>query len=194
MTPEDLGIQSLDPNHALQLLTLRAPVMPYGTFARTSHMPGTIHFYTEDRKFTRLFARPERILMTGCSGLVEPNCSSFNDLPLITALYGIYRKRAVARYWQACGIPVSVDLNVDDYALPYALLGVPRGWRSYSARSHRNAGPDAIVRRLRIAQEHAGDNDVAFYVFGGGKKIRKICDEHGLTYVPEHMRVVRGIE
>ena len=188
---ERLEIPPLDGNPALQLLTLPKPVVPYGSVARGSIMEGTFHFYTDDSKFTRLFARPERILSTCCTGCIEPNPSTGPGVPMVAALFGIYRKRAVARFWQDAGIPISVDLSVDESVLPFALIGVPAGWRSYAVRSHRHHDLAWIERRHDLAVAHAGDDAIMFIVVGGGKIIRKECEARGWIQVPEHCRISR---
>ena len=188
---EALGIPQLDPDPAKQLLTVPQPVVPYGTVPRGSPMPGTFHFYTADQKFTRLFSRPERILATGCAACVEPNCSTGPGVPLAAALFGIFRKRTVGRFWQAAGIRLCVDLNVDDAVLPYALLGVPAGWRSYAVRKHRHHQLEWIARRWLLARAHAGTDDFLFLVVGGGAAVGAAAAGHGWTALPEHCRLSR---
>ena len=187
--PAALGIPSLTLDR--QALDLYEPVIPYGTIPRGHEMRGTFHFYVADQKFTRLFAAPHRILNTGCRACFEPNCSTGPDVPLAAALFGIHRKRAVASIWQSWGLDIVVDLSVDDSVLPYALLGVPLGWRSYAVRSHRFHGLDWIERRHAMAVERAAGEDVTFTVVGGGKAVRETCEARGWLQVPEHCRLVR---
>jgi hypothetical protein len=190
-TAEFLGVPTLDADPARQLLTVLQPVVPYGTIPRGHPMPGTFHFYTADQKFTRLFARPERILATGCAGCIEPNPTTGPGVPLAAALFGIWRKRAAAKFWQTCGIRIAVDLNVDDSVLPYALLGVPAGWQSYAVRKHRHHGLDWLIARHDLAVAHAGRPDITFIVVGGGAAVGAACAERGWTQVPEHCRFLR---
>ncbi len=186
---EQLEIPKLDLSH--QLTELRVPVIPYGSIPRTMKMSGTFHAYVADHKFTRLFANPERILLSGCTGCIEVNPSTGPGVPLIAALFGIYRKRAVSARWQAAGINIAVDLNIDDAVLPYALLGVPEGWASYAVRKHRFDDLDAILKRHEIAVNHSGIPNPTFIVVGGGAKLRIECEQRGWIHVPEHCRLVR---
>lgn len=186
------GIPTLDAR--LQLTELVPPVYPYGTVPRTRKVGGTVHCYVDDGKFTRLFANPARILLTGCEGVFEPNCSTGPGVPRACAVFGIYRKRAAASYWQSLGLNICVDLNVYDRDLDLALLGVPRGWASYATRTHRGNTTADPERRWEMAKKHAGTDSVFFAVVGGGKAVKDACLRHGWHYVPEHFRVVMGEE
>lgn len=190
MTAEDWQIPSLNPS--LQLDQLALPVLPYGTVPRTQVTGGTIHFYVDDAKFSRLVTRPDRLLAHQPAAAFEPNFSTGPDIPRALALAGICHKRRIAAYWQAHGIPIAVDLNVDDACLDLALLGVPAGWWSYATRMHRRDTMQSAVTRWRLAVEHAGTTAVRFIVVGGGKRVEAECLGRGWTYVPEHCRVVRG--
>lgn len=192
MNADDWGIPTLDPSR--QAVALTPPVWPYGSVGRGRQPGGTVHFYTADNRFTRLFANPGRLLMTGCVAAFETNCSTGPGIPRAVALHGIYRKRAAAAHWQSQGLDIVVDLNVDDGVLDLALLGVPRGWRSYATRAHRGDSVDDHARRHRMAVWHADGQDVVFTVVGGGKRTRAICEAHGWLHVPEHCRAVRGLE
>lgn len=192
MTAQEWGIPTLDLNR--QAMTLVSPILPYGSFPRYRKTGGTIHFYISDQKFTRLFANPSRILQTGCSVAFEPNCTTGPTVPRAAALFGIYRKRAVACHWQAQGLDVVVDLNVCDDAIDLALLGVPKGWRSYATRAHRGDSIADHERRYQMGVSHGESSEILFVVVGGGKVTKAACRERGWTHVPEYCRVVRGEE
>ena len=190
MDAETLGIPALD--LAMQIESLTLPCVPYGSLGRGRPMAGTYHFYTADRRFTRLIARPDRIFVSGCVAAIEPNFSTGPDCPLALVLWGVYQKRRIARFWQDSGLAVAVDLNVD--RLDVALLGVPQGWQSYATRWHRKDTADVLERTWALATCHADPNPPRMIVFGGGPKVRTICETHGWTYVPENCRMVRGLE
>jgi hypothetical protein len=186
----DLGIPYLDLRR--QVKRLIPPVVPYGTVPRTVEMSGTYHFYCSDQKFTRLCAMPERLLRSGCTSAFEANFSAGSKTPRIRALYDIYRKRALARFWQDCGLKIIVDLNVYRDFFDIALLGVPAGWRAYSTRCHKGWSESEIEVEHALAAGHAGSPDLLFVVVGGGKAAKAMCKSRGWTHVPEHCHVVRG--
>lgn len=186
------GIPTLD--LGMQATEIVAPAFPYGSVPRGSRMEGTYHFYVDDYKFTRLFANPGRILASGCKVAIEPNCSTGPGVPRAAALFGIYRKRAAAAFWQRHGVKVIVDLNVDRSALDLALLGVPRFWRAYATRVHRGDSLVDCLERWYMAVDHAGTSDLLFVVVGGGKAVKDRCRANGWTHLPEFCRVKRGLE
>lgn len=187
MTAAEWGIPTLD--LAMQATEVVAPVWPYGTVGRTRRVGGTVHFYLDDQHFTHLYAKPERLLLTGCEVACEPNGTTGPRIPRAVALYGVYRKRACAAFWQRHGVRTIVDLNVSDEVLDLALIGVPRGWRAYSDRSHRGDKAVDHDKRFRLAQDHAGTPDVLFILVGGGKGKKALCAARGWVHVPEHSRV-----
>jgi hypothetical protein len=191
---QELGIPTLDP--ALQAAGVPTPVYPWGSRSRRLANPGTYHFYTPDFLFNALWSREGSWAMpvrTGVRCLVEPNFSTYVGQPDSEVLWATYRKRVISRRWQEEGVPILVDLNVGGYAQQRInLLGVPKGWRSYATRSHRETGIDGLNEDHDAAIEHAGTMDVLFAVFGGGMATREACEDNGWTWVPEHSDVVRG--
>jgi hypothetical protein len=188
---EDFDIPTLDLD--IQATRLIAPVLPYGSMSHRFANPGTWHFYVDDHKFTRLCARPEKILRSGCQAGIEPNFSTDANTPRIQALFDIYRKRSIARFWGDCGLKILVDLNVDRRFHDLILLGVPAGWRAYATRCHRGGSLADIEEDRRIAEAHAGTDALLFVVVGGGKAVKAACADRGWTHVPEHCRVVRRL-
>lgn len=186
----DWDIPTLDAS--MQAETLPGPVTAWGSIGRTRRMTGSYHFYTSDRRFVAVAARPEVLVSTGCAAVVETNWSTHPALSRAEVLWGIYRKRRLARLWQDAGIRVAVDLNVDLTFADLALIGVPRGWRCYATRCHRGGGLEAISSQYAIALLHAGTEDIAFTVFGGGKAVKAWCLDQGLSWMPERADVVRG--
>jgi hypothetical protein len=182
MIADEWGIPTLD--LAMQAETVDLPFVQWGRLPIAREMRGTYHFYQDDRKFSALWKSPLAITRSGCRAAVEPNFSTWPDLPRAVALHDIYRKRTLARSWQQHGIRIWVDLNVDDAFLDLALLGVPDGWRSYAVRKHRGTGQDDINRRLRMACERSGVGQVRFLVVGGDRAMRDQCREYGWAWQP----------
>lgn len=176
------------------------PVTTWGTIGARRPMAGTWHFYTSDRKFEPLWRRPHRVLYSRPAAAVEPNFSTTDQTPFAVSLWHIYRKRWLARYWQAQGLKILVDLNADSAlnrphdavggAIPN-LLGVPRGWSAFSSRAHANQ-PEALVAEWGVAREHSGRDHPLFLVVGGGRQVKALAAEHGWIWVPEQLQQAHG--
>lgn len=180
----DLGIPLLDAN--LQAQAVVAPVQPWGmgAGARSRKNPGTWHFYTDDYRFDALWRDPSPVVNSGCVSVVEPNFSAYLEMPRAVALWAIYRKRWLARWWQSKGIRVFVDLNVAEPHYSDNLLGVPKGWRSWATRGYVER-LDNTVMEYDLACEHAGTSDVLFFVYGGGRAVKDLCNRRGWVHVIE---------
>lgn len=183
-TDNDWGVPLLDTHWQADALDL--PVVGWGSIARKTRMKGTWHFYTEDNRFEALWADPSPIVNTRCVNVIEPNFSVFDQMPRAVALWGTFRKRWLARWWQSFGIRVFVDLNVSEEHADLNWLGVPQGWRAYATRGYTDR-LDATEREYAAACEHAGTDDVLFVVVGGGKAVKARCQERGWTWVIETM-------
>lgn len=173
-----------------QASELRLPLMKWGAAARSARMPGVYHFYTDDYKFEALWRDPAALLTSGCYAVCEPNFSTDARMPAAAALWGIYRKRWLARYWQSQGIRVFVDLNIEREFFSLALLGVPSGWRAYSNRAY---GDDFahLIDAYDLARGHAGD-EIIYLVCGGRDAVRDLCQERGWMWLPEDSARARG--
>jgi hypothetical protein len=176
------------------------PVQTWGTLGARRAMHGTWHFYIHDHKFEPLWRRPYRVLWSQPSAVVEPNFSTTDQTPFALALWHVYRKRWLARYWQSQGVRILVDLNVSGPlnqphdALGGArpnLLGVPKGWKAYASRAHANQ-PEQLLDEWRAATEHADGATPLFLVVGGGKRVRQLARENGWVWVPEQVQRVHG--
>lgn len=185
------GIPTLD--ITMQAEVLAAPVIRWGKYKQTTNVPGTYHFYTDDSKFSILWRKPELVLATSCSTVVEVNYSTYQSLPKTIALYDIYRKRCLACYWQSQGLRVLVDLNVEPKFAKLNLLGVPKGWKAYATRGQ---GQETVFIEydFALAAEHAETEDLLFVVYGGTKGIKEFCRERGWIWLPEDVRSSRGQE
>lgn len=186
----DYGIPLLDVER--QMDTVEMPIESWGSRARR-HGTGTIHFYTEDYRFRTVWERPEQVLNTGAHCVVEPNYSVYANYPEAVAIYRIYQKRWLARYWQHNGVKVAVDLNVHPDYYELNMIGVPDGWYSYATRGYTDR-LEYIDIELEMAEKKAG-NDVVFMVYGGGKAVREHACKlaaRGVVYVTEHMTAVRN--
>lgn len=167
------------------------PLIKWGFGRRSARVEGCYHFYTDDYKFSALWGDPSPVVRSGCSAIVEPNYSTNEQMPAAIALYHIYRKRWLARYWQSLGIRTWVDMCVAVRFQCTNLLGIPAGWGSYMTRAYGEQ-IGTLEQELALAEERCGENELRFVVYGGGKLVRRWCEIKGLLHVPETMHVFDG--
>lgn len=184
----------------MQAESVPYPVWTWGSIGHRRPMPGTWHFYTSDAKFESLWKRPNRVMASGPGAICEPNFSTTDQTPMAHALWGVFRRRWLGRYWQQLGLRLFVDLNVDARlhcpcpgggACSVNLLGVPRGWSAYSTRAHAG-DPEALLPEWEIAKEWSGSESPLFLVIGGGKQVKALAQEHGWVWVPEQIQQIKA--
>lgn len=82
-----------------------------------------------------------------------------------------------------------VDIALDPAHRDLALLGVPKGWRSYSTYTYTKNHPiEWIFDDYKQACDHAGTDEIIFVVYGGEKSVHSICLEHGWLWFPAHQQ------
>jgi hypothetical protein len=164
----------------------------WGTIARSTPLPNsTVHFYTGDEKFFALLKEPLPLVDTGCLNAVELNISIHAAMPRALVISLIYQKRRVSSVWQGKGLPLFVDLNVPERFLDLNMLGVPVRWRPYANRAY--AGElDHLDKAYALAIERAGDSNILYLVYGGGKPARDMCAARGWEWIPEDVTVKRA--
>lgn len=184
------GVPSLLPTLQAELLV--APFAGWGTMARTSRMTGTWHFYVDDYRFENIWAEPGQLVATGCTAAVEPNFSTFQDMPPAVALYNVYRKRWIARWWQEYGVKIIVDLSVADRHAELNMMGVPHGWKAYATNCNMRR-LELVEEKYRFATDYAGTKDILFVVFAGGKEAEKMARANGWIWYPGYTNKNRGL-
>lgn len=152
---------------------------------------GIIHFYTDDSKFTALVKNPAPLVAAAPGAIIEPNFSTNANMPGALVLHRIYQKRALAAGWQAEGIRVFVDLNVDRRWFELALLGVPAGWRAYANRA-MTSDLEHLEEAYELAVARRGSESILYLVYGGGVKAKEFCERRGWHWVPEESDLKRG--
>ena len=188
-TDNKWGVPSLLPN--VQAIGVVAPFNRWGSDARIKRMKGTYHFYTDDYRFNGVWRDPEKLALSQCQAVVEPNFSTNDQMPRAVVLWHIYRKRWLARYWQECGIRVFVDLALAPAHRDLALLGVPQGWRAYATYSYTAGYNEGWVEGdWQQAIEHAGTEEIVFLVYGGEDDFGQQCRERGWLWYPAHQQAV----
>lgn len=186
----DWGVPLLDVNHMATAVELPVEAWGRGSGARTKQTRGTWHFYTEDYRFQALWDDPSPVVRSGCAAVVEPNFSCYTDMPPAVALWRIYQKRWLARYWQSFGIKVFADLNVAEPHYALNLLGIPKGWTAWATRGYTERMA-STVKEWEMACEHAGTDNICYWVYGGGKQVQKLCRERGWVHILEQRDEVR---
>ena len=183
------GVPRLDPRWSAPGVVF--PAVIWGSVGRKRHA-GTVVLYTDDERFQALWSDPSVVLDSTPTVVIEPNYSTHEQMPDAVVLWHTYQKRWVARYLQSKGIATFVDLNVS--AKPshrrINLLGVPREWRAFATRSHKNAAD--LDDDFRMAADHAGTEDLVFLVYGGSTAARDVCAARGWSWLPEQSDEARG--
>lgn len=169
-----------------QPVHLELPFTCWGRDSRNQHNITTYHFYTEDYRFEALWKNPIKLLMSGCKQIVEPNCSIHDQTPVAMALWQIYKKRYLARYFQECGVQVWVDLNVSPKFALYNRLGVPDGYNAFFTR-----GSDGFMEKLQseleMARRISGCDRPNMCCYAGGKEVQDWCDANNVLYISNFM-------
>ena len=166
------------------------PFVCFGEQKRTFDMMGngTLHFYTDDYRFSAVYDHPDRITQHHPANIVEPNFSLYNEMPIALGMQAVYKKRFIGRMMQQCGIRVFVDLNVAPKFYKLNMLGVPRGYSSYCTRGYSNR-LDYLEFEYKLAQDWSESNRLLFVVYGGGKVAKQFCKMHGCVYVEQFINV-----
>ncbi|MBR1803712.1 MAG: DUF4417 domain-containing protein [Muribaculaceae bacterium] len=189
----DLEIPTLDITMQAQLCEI--PFLAFGEQKRTYDMGGngTLHFYVDDYRFNSIYEKPEKILRHRPSSIVEPNFSTFNEMPISFGLQAIYKKRWGARMMQEKGLRVFVDLNVAQKYYALNMLGVPRGWGAYCTRGYSDRLSN-LEFEFRLANEWAQGNKVVFVIYGGGIECRHFAQRNGCIYINPCVTTKKKIE
>lgn len=174
------------PNLLLEMQAgkLELPFSPWGANSRLRKDVTTYHFYVDDYRFEALFKDPSNLLMSGCSQIVEPNCSCHDQTPIAWGLQLIYKKRWLSRYLQEFGIKVYADLNVSHKFIEYNRMGIPEGYNAFMTRG-TDGWIESMKSDLQVAQEISGLEKPNLIVYAGGEEIKEFCYKYGLLYVTD---------
>lgn len=186
-----------DLDSAIQPTKTDVAWLKWGTTQRGSEHTGGIHFYTDDYKFNAVWSDPSKLLETGCTDVIEPNFSTWANMPRALAMTDIYKKRWLARYWQENGVRVWVDVNVSPHLHDLNFLGVPKEWRYFATRYLASfddgnvAGIDAVMKDWEAIVEHTGTDECVLLVYGARPTTFQDCPEQWVL-VLEHSDSIRG--
>lgn len=160
------------------------PINPWGVEGRYKKHMSCYHFYVDDYRFEKLFKDPIALLLSGCKQIVEPNVSIHDNTPAPFALWQIYRKRFLARYFQECGVQVFADLNVSHRFANFNRLGIPDGYNAFFTRGVSGWIPH-LELNLQMAKDISGMDHPNLNVYGGGADIEEWCHKNQLAYFGE---------
>lgn len=163
----------------MQATDITNPFLCWGEQKRTTNLlrMGSLHFYTDDYRYTALYDHPEQILRANPRNIVEPNYSLYNDMPVAFGLQRIYKKRWIARAMQEKGIHILVDLNVANHFYKLNMLGVPMGWSAFATRGYSDRLSN-LEYEYQIACSWADGKEPLFVIYGGGKECRRFAQTH----------------
>lgn len=88
-----------------------------------------VHFFLHDYQFERVWKYPDRYIevLKNFAYVLSPQFSTYEDMPLVTRLYNIYRNRWCGRYWQEQGIKVIPTFSWGgDVDFEWCLDGLPK--------------------------------------------------------------------
>lgn len=162
------------------------PFSGWGAESRQKKGISTYHFYVDDYRFEAIWKDPHKVLLSGCTAVVEPNLSTFDTTPVAWGIMQIYKKRWIARYFQECGIKVYVDLNVSQKFYELNMLGVPKGYNAFATRGYADR-LEYLRKEHEIAQRVSGLEIPNMIVYGGGQAVREYCTQHSLIYIEQLM-------
>lgn len=169
-----------------QAESLINPVAPWGYSARDAKNIGTYHFYVDDYRFSKIWDTPNQLVYSGAQRVIEPNLSLYDQTPKGYALFLIYKKRWIARYWQSFGVKVFVDLNVSHKFQEENLIGVPKGWNAYATRGY-SGRLELLESEYELAKKHSGREDPYFVVYGGGKDVKDWAMDKNVIFLTQIM-------
>lgn len=87
-----------------------------------------VHFYTDDRRFKSIWTSPTKHLsqLRRFKGVISPDFSVYNDMPLAMQIYGVFQNRAVAYWLSTQGIPVIPNVRWgDERSYDFCFDGLP---------------------------------------------------------------------
>lgn len=167
----DLDIPDLSLDMCADYLVL--PYIQWGSVARYRAMTGTWGFYIDDVVMEPVWSDPEKLLKSTPYAIIEPNFSMTVDTPASLAIWQVYRKRWLSRFWQTKGIRTIVDMSVHAKWGDLNLLGVPRGWWAFCTRGYTREPDRLFLDQYDHAREiAAGSGKFLFVVYGGGAEFK----------------------
>ena len=130
-----------------------------------------VHFYTDDRRFKSIWTSPTKHLsqLRRFKGVISPDFSVYNDMPLAMQIYGVFQNRAVAYWLSAQGIPVIPNVRWgDERSYDFCFDGLP-------SNSVVSVGTNGCLRNA---------DDRVLFKSGLDEMCRRLTPRHILVYGP----------
>ncbi len=131
-------------------------ISAWGEKSRAKDKTGLVHFYVDDYRFNSLWSKPYLVSDKSYTSAVEPNVTVSLDSPIAWVIWATYQKRWLARFWQAKGINIWVDLNVVAEHQEINLMGVPDGWNAFATHGYSDR-LEMLHSEYAIAQRISGN-------------------------------------
>ncbi len=137
-------------------------LVPFSKIKSSEEYNYWIHFYEFDQIIERLWKNPERYLpyLKKFKGVILPDFSLFQDMPLIMQMYNILRSRMVGSWLQDNGINVIANIRYgDSRTYKISCIGIPKNstisigthgaMKSPKIRENIEAGITYILKTLQ---------------------------------------------
>jgi hypothetical protein len=148
-------------------------------------MLGTWHFYVDDYRFRRVWARPYEVLNTSCAACVEVNWTVTAEMPRAVRLFRIYQKRWLARFWQTKGVRIWADASVPLNCLDDALLGIPPGWKAFAVGG---TSADAEYVQDIVTELRQRYGNPMIWIVGGSESVKRVALGESCLWTPARRR------
>lgn len=87
-------------------------------YAKKEKNPGNknIHCFTDDYQFNRIWNRPNDYISMALKfkGMLAPDFSTYNDMPVAMQIYNHYKKHWIAAYYQMHGVTIYPTISWSD--------------------------------------------------------------------------------
>ena len=105
-------------------------VVPFDKAARTTNFDQWLHFYIDDHRFECVWRNPKQYLnlLKRFAGVITPDFSLYQDLPLVMQMWNTYRNRAIAHWLQSNGVKIIPNVRWgDERTYAFAFEGLEQG-------------------------------------------------------------------
>lgn len=107
---------------------LPSSLVPFSKIKRVQDFSHWVHFYEYDLHFESIWSKAKTYTnqLKKFQGIITPDFSVYQDLPLVHQYFNIYRSRAIGHHLQAQGINVIPNIRFgDERTFRISCLGIP---------------------------------------------------------------------
>lgn len=160
-----------------RLVSFEKAMTRSGEIRRPAEAGLWVHFYTDDRRFERLWNNPKAYLarLKRFTGIITPDFSLYRDMPLVMQAWNTYRGRALGHWLAVNGIPVIPNVRWgDERTYSFCFDGIEAGktvavstygcLRGRANHQYFQRGLEELVRRLQppVILVHGSAPDTLF--------------------------------